>query len=81
MRCHWEPATASSRMLKTSASGVLAAVRGSTYRSVSLASLLAAALMTAFLSILQGRSPVVPHVRTIEVLACRNSFSTAFSLF
>ena len=34
-----------SRMLKKSASGVLAAHRGSTYRSVRLASLLAAALL------------------------------------
>ncbi len=35
---------------------------------------------TAFLSILQGCSPTVPHVRTIEVLARRNSFSAASSL-
>jgi hypothetical protein len=35
----------SSRMLKKSASGVLAALRGSTYRSVRLASSLAAALL------------------------------------
>ncbi len=34
-----------SRMLKKSASGVLAALRGSTYRSVRLASSLAAALL------------------------------------
>ena len=36
---------ASSTMLKKSASGVLASVRGSTYRSVRLASSLAAALL------------------------------------
>ena len=41
-------------MLKKSASGVLAALRGSTYRSVRLASSLAAALRRAFLSILRG---------------------------
>ena len=41
-------------MLKKSASGVLASLRGSTYRSVRLASSLAAALLTAFLSILRG---------------------------
>jgi hypothetical protein len=41
-------------MLKKSASGVLASLRGSTYRSVRLASSLAAALLAAFLSI-QGR--------------------------
>ena len=35
----------SSRMLKKSASGVLASLRGSTYRSVRLASSLAAALL------------------------------------
>jgi hypothetical protein len=35
----------SSRMLKKSASGVLASLRGSTYRSIRLASLLAAALL------------------------------------
>jgi hypothetical protein len=34
-----------SRMLKKSASGVLASLRGSTYRSVRLASSLAAALL------------------------------------
>ena len=36
---------ASSTMLKKSASGVLASLRGSTYRNVSLASSLAAALL------------------------------------
>jgi len=40
-------------MLKKSASVVLALLRGSTYRSVRLASLLAAALLTAIVSILQ----------------------------
>jgi hypothetical protein len=39
------PEQASSRMLKKSASGVLASLRGSTYRSVRLASSLAAALL------------------------------------
>jgi hypothetical protein len=37
--------TSSIRMLKKSASGVLASLRGSTYRSVRLASSLAAALL------------------------------------
>ena len=32
---------------------------------------------TAFLSILRECSPVLPHVRTLEVLACHNSFSAA----
>jgi len=40
-------------MLKKSPRGVLASLRGSTYRSVRLASLLAAALLAAFLSILK----------------------------
>jgi len=39
------PNDAPSRMLKKSASGVLASLRGSTYRSVRLASSLAAALL------------------------------------
>ena len=41
-------------MLKKFASGVLAALRGSTYRSVRLASSLAAALLAAFLNILRS---------------------------
>ena len=31
-----------------------------------------------FLSILGERSPVVPHIRTIEVLVCQHSFSAAY---
>jgi hypothetical protein len=42
------------KMLKKSASGVLASLRGSTYRSVHLSSLLAAALLDGILSILLG---------------------------
>ena len=40
-------------MLKKSVSAVLAALRGSTYRNVRLASSLTAALLTTFLSILR----------------------------
>ena len=40
-------------MLKKSASGVLASLRGSTYRSVRLASSLATALLDSLLSILK----------------------------
>jgi hypothetical protein len=40
-------------MLKKSASFVLASLRGSTYRSVRLASLLAAVLLDGFLSIMR----------------------------
>ena len=39
------PTSTPNRMLKKSASGVLASLRGSTYRSVRLASSLAAALL------------------------------------
>ena len=44
----------SSRMLKKPSSGVLAALRVSTYRSVRLTSSLAAALPDGFLSILRS---------------------------
>ena len=79
-----------SRMLKQSASFVLASLRGSTYRSVRLTSSLAAALLgTKRVSARLGWegeksglfehhawcSPVVPHVRTIEVFAYQHSFS------
>ena len=80
-------------MLKKSASFVLAALRGSTYRSVRLASSLAAALIgTRRVSAHRGWageksglfehparcSPVVLDVRTSEVLAHQNSFPSAF---
>jgi hypothetical protein len=80
------------RMLKKSASFVLAALRGSTYRSVRLASSLAAALLGARrVSARQGWAgeksglvehpvwhiPVVSNVCTSEVLACHNTFSGA----
>jgi hypothetical protein len=46
-------------MQKKSASFVLAALRGSTYRSVRLASSLAAALLDGFFEHLARRTPVV----------------------
>jgi hypothetical protein len=61
----------SSRMLKKSASGILAALRGSTYRSIRLACFLAAALLDG---ILPGCS-LLPDLWTNEVLACPHSFS------
>jgi len=79
-------------MLKKSASGVLASLRGSTYRSLRLASSLAAALLgTRRVSVRQGwageksglfehpawRSPVFPSVRAGEVLVCPQRFSSA----
>jgi hypothetical protein len=54
-------------MLKKSASGVLASLRGSTYRSVRLASSLAAALLTGHFEHPVGYSPRVPDVQAIEV--------------
>jgi hypothetical protein len=65
-------------MLKKSASFVLAALRGSTYRSVRLASSLAAALLDGLFEHPAWYFPVFPDVRTIEVLACQHDFSIAF---
>src|ERR1043165_6755479 len=59
----------SSRILKKSSSGVLAALRGSTYRSVRLASSLAAALLDGLFEHPAWCSSVVQDVRTSEVLA------------
>jgi hypothetical protein len=67
-----------SRMLKKSASSVLVSFRPSTYpRGYASALHSLRPCWTAFLSILQGCFPLVPHVRTSEVFACRNSFSAA----
>jgi hypothetical protein len=64
-------------MLKKSASFVLAALRGSTYRSVRLASSLAAALLDGLLEHPAWYFPLALGVRTSEVLACLHSFSAA----
>ena len=56
----------SSRMLEKSASGVLASLRGSTYRSVRLASSLAAALLDSLFEHPVWSSPVAQDVWTIE---------------
>ena len=64
----------STRMLKKSASFVLAALRGSTYRSVRLAPSLAAALLDGLFEHPACGSPVVPDVRTSEVLVYRIVF-------
>ena len=65
-------------MLKKSASFVLASLRGSTYRSVRLASSLAAALLDGLFEHPAWCSPVVLDVQTSEVLACQHDFSVAF---
>ena len=64
-------------MLKKPASFVLASLRGSTYRSVRLASSLAAALLDGLFEH-PARTPfLVPNAQAIEVLLCRNGFSAA----
>jgi hypothetical protein len=64
-------------MLKKSASGVLASLRGSTYRSVRLASSLAAALLNGLFEHPAWYSPVVPDVQISDVFARLQSFSAA----
>jgi len=71
----------SRRMLKKSASSVLASLRGSTYRSVRLASSLAAALLGSFLSLLCDVFLVSLNLQSNEVLACTQSFPQPARLF
>jgi hypothetical protein len=61
-------------MLKKSASIVLTSLRGSTYRSVRLASSLAAALLDELLSILPRYTPVTSYVQSNEIPACQKVF-------
>ena len=68
------PNNCTSRMLKKSASFVLASLRGSTYRSVRLATSLATALLDGLFEHPGWYSPAVPDVRTSEVLAYPHSF-------
>ena len=68
-------------MLKKSASGVLAALRGSTYRSVRLASSLAAALLDGLFEHPARCTPVIPDVPTREIPAYPQSFSAACYFF
>ena len=63
-------------MLKKAASFVLAALRGSTYRSVRLASLLAAALLDDLFDHPAWCSLIVPDMQSSEGLACQHSFFT-----
>jgi hypothetical protein len=65
-------------MLKKSASGVLASLRGSPYRSVRLASSLVAALLGGYFEHPARCFSIVPDVRTSEALARQQNFSTAF---
>jgi hypothetical protein len=61
-------------MLKNVASGVLAALRGSTYRSVRLASSLAAALLGDIFEHPAWRAPVIPSVQTSEIPGAHRGF-------
>ena len=65
----------SSRMLKKSASGVLASLRGSTYRSVRLASLLAAALLNGLFEHPAWSNAVVSDMRTIAFLGSQHRYA------
>jgi hypothetical protein len=62
-------------MLKKSASGVLAALRGSTYRSVRLTSSLAAALLDGLFEHPAGYLSVGHDLWAIGLPVCLNSFS------
>jgi hypothetical protein len=65
-------------MLKKSASFVLASFRGSTYRSVRLASSIAAALLDDLFEHPAGRSSLIQDVQAIEVPLGLYSISAAF---
>ena len=63
------------RMLKQSASIVLVSLRGSTYRSVRLASSLTAALLDSLFEHPARCFSIVLHERTTNVFAYQRSFS------
>ncbi len=63
------------RMLKKSASGVLASLRGSTYRSVRLASSLAAALLDGLFEHPEVFEAVAPSVIFHRFFICKPRFS------
>jgi hypothetical protein len=65
-------------MLKKSASGVLASLKGSTYRSVRLASSLAAALLDSLFEHPAGRIPVMQNVQIDQIPACPQNISIAY---
>jgi hypothetical protein len=69
-----------SRMLKKSASGVLSSIRGSTYRSVRLASSLTAALLDGLFEHPAGSCPVVSDMQGIGFQAGRHCFSVSCEL-
>ena len=73
-----KPTAFLSRILKKSASFVLASFRPSTYpRGYASALHSLRPCWTAFLSILHGRFPLIPNVQAIDVLLHRNGFPAA----
>ena len=62
-------------MLKKSASGVPASLRGSTYRSVRLASSLAAALLNGLFEHPASQYPIVLEMGIFELSPGYNNFS------
>jgi hypothetical protein len=71
----WRPCMfPTSRVLKKSTSGVLAALRGSTYRSVRLASSLAAALLDSLFEHPAWCAPVVQDVQTSKIWRATETF-------
>jgi hypothetical protein len=64
-------------MLKKSASIVLASLRGSTYRSVRLATSLAAALLDGLFEQPAGYAGAVRDFLQPYVSSCQNGFSTS----
>jgi hypothetical protein len=66
-----------SRMLKKSSIGVLVSLRGSTYRSVRLASSLAAALLDSLFEHPAWYIPVIADVQTSEIPVCPQSLSVS----
>ena len=67
----------SNRMLKKSASGVLASLRGSTYRSLRLASSLAAALLDGLFEHPETMLTSAPYGRFHRRFVDKPRFSTA----
>jgi hypothetical protein len=67
----------SSRMLKKAASGVLASLRGSTYRSVRLASSLAAALLNSLFEHPESTGTSTPFSEILTIVLRDPSFSAA----
>jgi hypothetical protein len=64
-------------MLNKAAGFVLATLRGSTYRSIRLASLLDAALLEGLFEHSAWCAPVIPNEPNNDISTCTQSFSVA----